>query len=82
MIKALEIKTPMLFNLDFGNDTILSRFVFFCLIFYLYFLIPPAIAQIFNPISEVVIPIGMLSKEAKAKIQIHPGIVEDKIRKC
>ena len=31
-IKALEIKTSMLFNLDFANNTILSCFFFFFLI--------------------------------------------------
>ena len=33
-----------------------------------HFLIPAAIAQIFNPTAELVIPIGIPSKEAKAKI--------------
>ena len=45
----------MLFNLDFVNNTILSWFFF--LIIHLYFLIPLAIVQIFNPISELIIPI-------------------------
>ena len=36
----------------------------------------------FNPIAELVIPKGIPSKEAKAEIEIHPAIVEDKIRKC
>ena len=35
-----------------------------------------AIAQIFNPISETVIPIGVLVKEAKTEIEINPIIVE------
>ena len=56
----------MLFNLDFANNTILSCFFFFFLIIDLYFLIPAAIAQIFNPIAELVIPIGIPSKETKA----------------
>ena len=47
MIKALEIKTSMLFNLDFANNTTLSCFFFiFLLIIDLYFLIPAVIAQI------------------------------------
>ena len=53
----------MLFNLDFANNTLLSCFFFFFLIIDLYFLIPAFIAQIFNPIAELVIPIG---QEAKA----------------
>ena len=72
----------MLFNLDFANNTILSCFFFFFLIIHLYFLIDAVIVPIFNPIAELVIPIGIPSKEAKAEIEIHPVIVEAKIRKC
>ena len=39
-------------------------------------------AQIFNPITEFVIPIGIPVKEAKTEIGIHPVIVEAKIREC
>ena len=39
------------------------------------------IAQIY-PIAELVIPIRIPIKEAKAEIEIHPVIVEAKIRKC
>ena len=53
-------------NLDFAINTILSCFFFFFLIIDLYlldlYLIPAAIAQIFNPIGELVTPIGMPSK--------------------
>ena len=45
----------------------------------LYFLIPAVIAQIFNPIRELVIPLGIPIKEVKPKIEIHPVIVEAKI---
>ena len=72
----------MLFNLDFANNNILSCFFFFFLIIDLYFLIPTAIAQTFNPIAELVIPIVIPSKEAKAEIEIHPVIAEAKIRKA
>ena len=65
----------MLFNLDFANNTILSCFFFFFLIIDLYFLIPAVIAQIFNPIAEIVIPIGIATKEAKAEMKTHPVIV-------
>ena len=82
MIKATEIKTSMLFNLDFANNTILLCFFFFFLIIDLYFLIAAVIAQIFDPIAELVIPIAIPTKEAKAKIEVHPVIVEPKIRKC
>ena len=57
------------------------RLIFF-LIIDLNLLIPAAIAQIFNPIAELLIPIWIPNKEAKAEIKIHPIIVEAKIRKC
>ena len=66
----------MLSNLDFANNTIFSCFFFFFLVIDLYFLIPAYIAQTFNPIAELVIPIGILIKEAKAEIEIHPVILE------
>ena len=71
----------MLFNLDFANNTILSCFFFF-LIIDLYFLIHAAIVQIFNPIAELIIPIVIQTKEAKAEMETPPVIVEHKIRKC
>ena len=55
----------------------------FFLIIDIYFLIPAVIAQIFNPTTELLIPIGMPSKETKAKIlKIHPVTAKDKLRKC
>ena len=66
----------MLFNLDFPNNTILSWSFFFFLIIDLFFLIPAVFAQIFNPIAELVIPIGIPTNEAKAEMEIHPVIVE------
>ena len=65
----------MVFNLEFANNTILSRFFFIFLIIDLYFLVPAVIA-------EIVISIGVPSKEAKAEIEIHRVIAEAKIRKC
>ena len=82
-VKALEIKALMLFNLDFASKTILPCFFFsFFLIINLYFLYPAVIAQIFNPIAELVIPLGIPNKETKAEIEIHPVTAEAKIRKC
>ena len=66
----------MLFNLDFANNTISSCFFFFFLIIDLYFLIPAVIAQIFNPVAELVIPIEIPTKAAKAEMETHPVIVE------
>ena len=72
----------MLFNLDFVNNTFLLCFFPFFLIIVLYFLIPAVIAQIFNPIAELVIYVGIPTEEAKAEMEAHPLIVEAKIRKC
>ena len=73
-------------NLVFANSSILPCFFFCFLIIDLYFLIPAAISQIFNPIAEpiaeLVIPIGVPIKKAKAEIEIHPVIAEAKIRNC
>ena len=48
----------------------------------LYFLIPAVIAKIFKPIAELVIPIRIPTKEAKAEIEVHPVIVKASMRKC
>ena len=71
----------MLFDLYFANNTILSCVLFYFLITDLYSLIPALIAQIFNPIAEIVIPIGIPTKEAKAEIETYPVIVEITISK-
>ena len=76
MIKAIEMKTSRVFNLDFASNTILSCVSFFSLIIDLNFFIPAVIAQIFNPIAELVNPIGIPINETKAEIEIHPVIVE------
>ena len=49
----------MLLNLNLANNTILLCFFFFFLIIDWYFLIPAVIAKVFNPIGELVIPIGI-----------------------
>ena len=66
----------MLFNLVFANNTLLSCFFLF------FLLVPAIIAQIFNPIAELVIPIGIPSDEAKVEIELHPVTTKAKIRKC
>ena len=66
----------MLFNIEFADNTILLCFFIFFLIIELYFLIPTAIVQLF----ELLIPIGIPNKEAKAEIPIHPVIAKAKIR--
>ena len=52
------------------------------LIIDLYFLILAVIAQIFNPITELLITVGIPYKEAKAETEIHPVSAEAKMRKC
>ena len=71
-VKALEINTSMLFNLYFAKNTILTHFFFYFLIVVLYVSIPAVIAQIFNPIAELAILIGISRKETKPEIEIHP----------
>ena len=72
----------MLFNFAFASNTILSCFFFFFLIIDLYFITAAVISQIFSPIAELLIPIGIPTKEAKAEMGTHPVTVEPKIRKC
>ena len=47
-------------------------FFFFFIYIDLYFLIPAVIAQIFNPIPELVIPIQIPTKDTKAEMETHP----------
>ena len=44
--------------------------------FDVYFLIPAVIIQVINPISELIIPIKIPTKEAKTEMKMHPVIVE------
>ena len=52
--------------------------LFLFLIIELYFLTPEVIAQIFPPITELLILIRIPTKEAKAGIEISPIFVEVK----
>ena len=72
----------MLFNLDFASNTILWCFFLFLLFIDLYFLIPAVITQIFNPVGELVIPIGIPTNETEAEMETHPIIVKIAISKC
>ena len=58
----------MLFNSDFASNTVFLCFYLFFVIIDLYFLIAAVIAQIFNPIAELVVPIGIPTKLAKVDI--------------
>ena len=46
------------------------------LIIDLYLLISAVIVQIFSPIVELVLPIGIPTKETKAEMKTHPVTVE------
>ena len=72
----------MLFSLVFANNTNFSCIFFLLLITDLYFLIAAVIAQICNLTAELVIRIGLPTKEPKAEIEIYPETTEAKIRKC
>ena len=48
----------------------------------LIFLIPTVTAQIFDPIVELVIPMGTPSKEAKPEIETHLVVVETTHMAC
>ena len=75
-IKALEMRTLILFSLSFPNSTILSSFFFFLFIIDLYFSIPAVITQIFIPIEELVIPTGKATNEANVDIEKQPVTFE------
>ena len=64
----------MLSNLDFASDIIFSCFFLLFLFIDLYFLIPAAITQIFNPIAELVIPMEISTKEVKTEIETHTNL--------
>ena len=81
LINALEIKSYMLFNLVFANNTILSCFFFFFLIINSYFLIPVVIAQIFILTAVLVIPKGIPAKKAKTEIETHQVTAKAKVSK-
>ena len=80
MIKALEIKPSIAFNLVFANNTVLSNFFLFFLITDLYYLIPAVIAQIFNPTAELAIPTGTPTNEANPETESQTLTGERKIR--
>ena len=57
-------------------------FLLFFLIIDLYFLIPVVIIQIFIVASELAIPTGISTGNAKAETETQPVTVEPKISKC
>ena len=67
-------------SLVFGNNTILSCFLFFFVYFLdnIYLLLPEVIEQIFNPTTEIIIPTGTAPNEANAENKTKPLIAESK----
>ena len=78
-IKVLKYKNFILFNLHFANKTILSCFFF--LFIDLNLLIHAVVTQIFNPLAERVIPIGIPIKEVKAEIETNLVVARSTISK-
>ena len=66
-------------NLVFANNTILSNFFFFFLVINLHFLIPVVIPEFFIATEELIIPIGIPTKEAKPEMETHLVIAKGKI---
>ena len=79
LIKVLEIRTSIVFNLSFPSKTILLCFSFFFFIIGLYVLISAVIAQVFNPTAEVVMPTGPQTNEANVEIERQTVTVEARI---
>ena len=69
LTKSLEIKTSMVLNLFFANNTILSCFFLFFLNTDLYVLIPAVITQIFSSTAELAISILITTNEVKTKLK-------------
>ena len=82
MLKALETKTFMLLYLDFASNIVLPCFFFFFLIIDLYFLIHLVITQTFNPSAELLILIGIPTKEAKTEMGTYLVTAGIKTSKC
>ena len=68
-------------KLVFANNAISSCFLLFFLIIDLYFLILAFIAQIFDPVVELIIPLEISTKEPKAEMVIHTETSKTKVRK-
>ena len=71
--------TQRFLSINFTNNPILSCFFFFLLIIDLYFLSHALIGQFLNPIAELIIPVGIPSRKAKAEFEMHLVTVKVKI---
>ena len=79
-LKPYKLKLPYFLTLLLL--TALSCHVLFLFLNYRFtHLFAPVIAQIFNPIAEILIPIAIQSKESNAEIETHPLIAKAKMKK-
>ena len=85
LINALEIKISTVFNLFLANNIYCNNMplsFFFFLTIDLNFLIIAVAAQIFVLTAEHTIPTGIITKKAKAEIEMQPDTIEGKMNKC
>ena len=81
MAKDLEIEPFIQSKLAFANNNISWCFFFFLID--LHFLMLAIIAQIFNPIVELKNFLEILTKEAKAEMEMYIAVTtKTKVRKC
>ena len=78
-LKKLEIRTSIVFNLFFLNNTVLLCFFFLWLI---YILILTVVVQSFISTAELLIPTGRATNEVNAEYEMQPVTVETKISNC
>ena len=61
-----SIKSSIVFDLVYANNTILSYFFFCFFVLIDLYLIPAVFTQTFNPNAELAMPTGILTNEANA----------------
>ena len=79
MINALEIRTSIVFNISFPNNSILSCFFFF--VIDLSFLIAAVTLPMFIPAAELGMRTGTQTNEANVEIETKSVTIETKISK-
>ena len=73
LIKALEIRPSIVFDLPFRSTNTLSCLFFFFFIIDLYFLIPAVIAKTFIPTAKLVMSTETQNNDANAEIKTQPA---------
>ena len=73
LIKALEVRPSIVFDLPFRSTNTLSCFFFFFFIIDLYFLILAMIEKNFIPTAELVISAETQNNESNAEIKTQPA---------